>query len=165
MADTGNQENCGVRGNLPPGNIALPAFALKHAAVNVSLSTSVSSELSVLAGDTQYAAAAPHPLQAASVCSAGISGQPQVQPNNPKETQQPTVLQLLSQLDSIKWENVANWAAKDSAEAAALCDKLIPIMAESVVSQFQLGDEAILRLEAQVAKKKLVSKAAVAEPD
>ena len=87
-----------------------------------------------------------------------------MQPKVPKDNQQPTVLQLLSQLDSIKWENVANWAAKDSAEAAALCDKLIPIMAESVVSQFQLGDEAISRLEAQVAKKKLVSKAAVAEP-
>ena len=64
-------------------------------------------------------------------------------------------MQLLSQLDIVKWDQVAAWAAGDSAQAAALADQLAPSIVESVTSEPD-RDHALLRLEAQVARKKLV---------
>lgn len=153
-----DKENRAVSTNHAAEKSQLPAFAFKHAAVNVSLSSTASSELSVPAEQSTSKAAAsnalqpePHmPEQAINPASQGMAaGLPQPDP--------PTVLQLLTQLDSIKWENVANWASQDSAEAAALCNKLMPLMAESVIEQDQVGDDSISRLELQVARKKLVS--------
>lgn len=144
---------------------ALPAFALKHAAVAVSLSSSASSELSVpeevpAPNDTtphaqQLDAAARDTAAHNEQASELLAGQ-QATGKAPQPGQQPTVLQLLSQLDSIKWENVANWASQDSAQAA-LCDRLVPLMAESLMDQDQGGSDSITRLELQVARKKLVS--------
>ena len=153
-----DKENRAVRTNHAAEKSQLPAFAFKHAAVNVSLSSTASSELSVPAEQSTPLAATSNALQpelhmpeqainpASQGTAAGLS-----QPDPP------TVLQLLTQLDSIKWENVANWASQDSAEAAALCDKLVPLMAESVIEQDRIGDDSISRLELQVARKKLVS--------
>lgn len=140
--------------------IKLPSFALAHAAVDVSLSTSASSAVS--------ASASQHDQQPAS--SPQSQHKPEQDPNKrvqavqqlPAETSaaQPTVqhapiVHLLSQLDTVKWDQVAAWAAGDSAQAAALIDQLGPSLAESVVSEPD-RDHALLRLEAQVACKKLV---------
>ncbi|KAA6418428.1 MAG: hypothetical protein FRX49_11588 [Trebouxia sp. A1-2] len=139
--------------------IKLPSFALAHAAVDVSLSTSASSAVS--------ASASQHDQQPAS--SPQSQHKPEQDPNKrvqavqqlPAETSaaQPTVqhapiVHLLSQLDTVKWDQVAAWAAGDSAQAAALIDQLGPSLAESVVSEPD-RDHALLRLEAQVACKKL----------
>lgn len=160
-----NKENLGLHANKQADQIPPPPFALKHAAVRVSLSSSsVSSDLSVPAEGCSHQAPASAALHAVSSRIDTAQQESKVLTQPPDGDRQPTVLQLLSQLDGIKWENVAKWAAKDSAEAAALCNKLTPIMAESVVSQMQLGEDAISRLEAQVAKKKLVSKTATARP-
>lgn len=153
-----NKENRHANLGTAPKPVPLPTFALKHAAVAVSLSTSISSDLSM--PDEQ---AAPVPVVSPSGALQPEASM-QTTPNTrllPQELAQPdyqpTVLQLLTQLDSIKWDTVANWASKDSAEAAALCDRLVPLMAESVIEQEQGGSDSISRLELQVARKKLAS--------
>ena len=138
----------------------LPSFALAHAAVDVSLSTSASSAVSASASQhDQQPARSPqsqHKLEMDQ--KKGVQAVQQ----HPAETvaSQPTVqdapiVQLLSQLDTVKWDQVAAWAAGDSAQAAALLDQLGPSLAESVTSETD-RDHALLRLEAQVARKKLV---------
>jgi len=138
----------------------LPSFAIAHAAVDVSLSTSASSAVSASADQhDQQPARSPqsqHKLQQDQ--KKGVQAVQQ----HPAETsasqttfQEAPIVQLLSQLDTVKWDQVAAWAAGDSAQAAALVDQLGPSLAESVTSEPD-RDHALLRLEAQVARKKLV---------
>ena len=138
----------------------LPSFALAHAAMDVSLSTSASSAVSDSASQHDQQPARSPPSQRK------LEQDPkkvvQAVQQHPAETSasQPTVqdasiVLLLSQLDTVKWDQVAAWAAGDSAQAAALVDQLGPSLAESVTSEPD-RDHAMLRLEAQVARKKLV---------
>ena len=153
-----DKENIAVSANHAAEKSQLPAFAFKHAPVNVSLSSTASSELSVPAEESTPLAATSNGLQPElHIPEQAINPASQGTAAGLSQPDPPTVLQLLSQLDSIKWENVANWASQDSAEAAALCNKLVPLMAESVIEQDQVGDDSISRLELQVARKKLVS--------
>ena len=152
------KENQGVAANHAAKEVPLPAFALKQAAVNVSLSSSASSLVSLPAEQPTPSVAAPGIVQPESnmhQVTSDLAADQQV-PQLAQPDQQPTVLQLLTQLDSIKWENVANWASQDSAEAAALCSRLVPLMAESVIEEEHSKDDSISRLELQVARKKLV---------
>jgi len=145
----------------PDGPLKMPAFALAHAAVDVSLSTSVSSALSGSASQhVQQQASADLPQQ---LVDTNQHQNAQMEPDNlPEESgaqlvgQEAPVIQILSQLDNVKWDQVAAWAAGDSAQAAALVDQLGPHKAESMVSEPD-RDTVLLRLEAQVARKKLVS--------
>ena len=126
----------------------MPAFALATAVVDVSLSSSASSAISGSASQHLCQEAPPvqskHPIPDPS------------QPDAPALAgQNALVVQLLSQQDSVKWDQVAAWAAGDSAQAAALVQQLGPCIAESVASEGD-RDHALLRLEAQVACKKLV---------
>ena len=139
---------------------ALPSFALAHAAVDVSLSTSASSAISASAGqhDQQPVRSPQSQHRLEQDTKKGVQAVQQ----HPAETSasQPTVqdapiVQLLSQLDTVKWDQVAAWAAGDSAQAAAPVGQLGPSLAESVTLEPD-RDHALLRLEAQVARKKLV---------
>jgi len=138
----------------------LPSFALAHAAVDVSLSTSASSAVSASASQhDQQPARSPQSQHKLEQDPKKVA---QTVQQHPAETSasQPTVqdapiVQLLSQLDIVKWDQVAAWAAGDSAQAAALADQLAPSIVESVTSEPD-RDHALLRLEAQVARKKLV---------
>ena len=130
----------------------MPAYAMAHAAVDVSLSTSVSSAISGSASQQIQQQTSPAEAQrvAAPEQLHTVQGMPVLQPAQdlPEE-------QKLSQLDNIKWDQVAAWAAGDSAQAAGLVEQLGPAVAESVLSEPD-RDHALLRLEAQVARKKLV---------
>lgn len=130
----------------------MPAYAMAHAAVDVSLSTSVSSAISGSA--SQHIQQQTSPSEAQRVAAPEqlhtVQGTPLLQP-----AQDLPVEQKLSQLDNIKWDQVAAWAAGDSAQAAGLVEQLGPAVAESVLSEPD-RDHALLRLEAQVARKKLV---------
>ena len=152
------KENQGVAANVIAKQVPLPAFALKQAAVNVSLSSSASSDVSLPVEQPTPGGATPTIVQPESDVhhvASSLAADQQV-PQLSQPDQQPTVLQLLTQLDSIKWEKVANWASQDSAEAAALCSRLVPLMAESVIEEEHSKDDSISRLELQVARKKLV---------
>lgn len=152
------KENQGVAANIVAKQVPLPAFALKQAAVNVSLSSSASSDVSIPAEQPTPGGATPTIVQPESgvhLVASSLAADQQV-PQLPRPDQQPTVLQLLTQMDNIKWEHVANWASQDSAEAAALCSRPVPLMAESVIEEEHSKDDNISRLELQVAKKKLV---------
>ena len=141
----------------PP--MTMPAFALANAVVDVSLSSSASSAISGSASQhiRQEAPAADHSASAAteakSDCQAAADTQPCIPA--PATVSHVPVAQLLSELDSVKWGQVAAWAARDSAQAADLVEHLGPCIAESVASDAD-RDHALLRLEAQVARKKLV---------
>lgn len=138
----------------------LPSFALAHAAVDVSLSTSASSAVSASASQhDQQPARSPQSQRKLEQDPRKVVQAVQ-QPPAETSASQPIVqdapiVQLLSQLDTVKWDQVAAWAAGDSAQAAALVDQLGPSLAESVTSEPD-RDHALLRLEAQVARKKLV---------
>ncbi|DBA88771.1 TPA: hypothetical protein ACH3X1_004188 [Trebouxia sp. C0004] len=139
--------------------LKLPSFALAHAAVDVSLSTSASSAVSASASQhDQQPATSP---QSQHKLEQDPQKVVQAVQQNPAETsashptvQDAPIVQLLSQLDTVKWDQVAAWAAGDSAQAAALVEQLGPSLAESVTSEPD-RDHALLRLEAQVARKKL----------
>lgn len=141
--------------------LMMPAFALTQAAVNVSLSTSATSELS---GSASQHAQQPT-VNNHDQLEVDDNQKHAVQASQSKAAKQPApehivsdapIIQVLSQLDTVKWDQVAAWAAGDSAQAAALVQQLGPKVAESVMSEPD-RDCALLRLEAQVAQKKLVS--------
>ena len=156
----------------------MPAFALANAVVDVSLSSSDSSAIS--GSTTQHPYQEAPPVQP-SICqgteqksdhqkavhpspSNPESKRPAADPPQPDALaiagQNAPLVQLLSQQDSVKWDQVAAWAAGDSAQAAALTQQLGPCIAESVASEAD-RDQALLRLEAQVARKKLVGDSAL----
>ncbi len=151
-------------GQSDPENEAfkLPSFALAHAAVDVSLSTSASSAVSASASQHDgQPARSPHspqhqPQQDQMKGVQAVEQHPAETSASQPIVQDAPIVQLLSQLDTVKWDQVAAWAAGDSAQAAALVDQLGPSLAESVTSEPD-RDYALLRLEAQVARKKLVS--------
>ena len=135
----------------------MPAFAVAQAAMDVSLSSSSSSDLSASASQCILPDAGAN--QAAPAVNIAISNNneaaQQAPTNAQAATQLPAAAQILSQLDHLKWDHIAAWAAGDSAQAAALVQHLGPSVAASVVSEPD-RDQALLRLEAQVARKKLV---------
>ena len=142
------------------GTFRLPSFALAHAAVDVSLSTSASSAISASASQhDQQLGRSPqsqHKLeQDPKKGVQAVQQHPAATLASQSIVQDAPIVQLLSQLDTVKWDQVAAWAAGDSAQAAALVDQLGPSLAESVTSEPD-RDHALLRLEAQVARKKLV---------
>ncbi len=138
----------------------LPSFAIAHAAVGVSLSTSASSAVSASASQHDQQPARSPPSQRKleqdpkKVVQAAQQHPAEASASHPTVQDAP-IVQLLSQLDTVKWDQVAAWAAGDSAQAAALVDQLGPSLAESVISEPD-RDHALLRLETQVARKKLV---------
>ena len=137
--------------------LRMPTFVTANAAVDVSLSTSVSSGVSASASQRiQPEATAPHTqleLDTTRSHVAACQQSPTAQAHD--LPQKAAAAQVLSQLDTLKWDQVAAWAAGDSAQAAALVQTLGPSVAASVVSEPD-RDHALLQLEAQVARKKLV---------
>ena len=148
MANTANAEP----------QMKMPAFALADAVVDVSLGSSASSSISGSASQHIQQEPQAKPASAASETKPGDHTAADTQPCNAASAvlSHVPVVQLLSQLDSVKWGQVAAWAAGDSAQAAALVEHLGPSIAESVASEAQDQDQALLRLEAQVMRKKLV---------
>lgn len=138
--------------------MTMPAFALADAVVDVSLGSSASSSISGSASQHIQQEAQATPASAASDIKPGDHTVANAQPSNATTAvlSHVPIVQLLSQLDSVKWGQVAAWAAGDSAQAAALVEHLGPSIAESVASEAQEQDHALLRLEAQVIRKKLV---------
>lgn len=139
--------------------MTMPAFALADAVVDVSLGSSASSSISGSASQHIQQEAEAKPASAASERKPGDHTAADTQPCNATSAvlSHVPIVQLLSQLDSVKWGQVAAWAAGDSAQAAALVEHLGPSIAESVASDLaQDQDHALLRLEAQVMRKKLV---------
>ena len=150
--------------------LAKPAFAFANAVVDVSLSSS-----SLSSSASQHIQPEPEPpasfaVQSTSqqpkdsaadvrpadeIYSQARAASPQPHANAPATGQNAPELQLLSRLDSVKWDQVATWAAEDSAQAAAVIQHLGPCVAESIASDAD-RDHALLRLEGQVARKKLV---------
>lgn len=135
--------------------LTMPAFALASALVDVSLSSSASSAISGSASQhIQQMPAVGNPTSAATAVQPESQAAAKKQPCNTAPCPTP-VVQHLNQADSVKWGQVAAWAAGDSAQAAALVEHLGPCIAESVASETD-QDHALLRLEVQVARKKLV---------
>lgn len=145
--------NVNVAKSEPP--LTMPAFALGNPVVDVSLSSSTSSVVS--------GSASQHFQQTPAVddsASAAVKPGSQAAKSKPFDTGPPAgrptpVVQQLNHTDTVKWSQVAAWAAGDSAQAAALVEHLGPCIAESVASEAD-QDHALLRLEVQVARKKLV---------
>ena len=137
----------------------MPAFALADAVVDVSLSSSASSAISGSASQhVQQEAPAIHRSPSAATETKSVDQKAaNVQPCNAASASvsHVPIVQLLKAVDSVKWGQVAAWAAGDSAQAAALVKHLGPSLAESVASEAD-QDQALLRLEAQVTRKKLV---------
>ena len=137
----------------------MPAFALADAVVDVSLSSSASSAISGSASQQvlQEAPAVHRSPSAATDTKSADHTAPNAQPCNAASVtvSHIPIVQLLSAVDSVKWGQVAAWAAGDSAQAAALVEHLGPSLAESIASEAD-QDQALLRLEAQVVRKKLV---------
>ena len=139
--------------------MTMPAFALADAVVDVSLSSSASSAISGSASQhVQQEASAVHRSPSAatetkSVDHTAANTQPCTAAS--ATVSHVPILQLLSAVDSVKWGQVAAWAAEDSAQAAALMEHLGPSLAESCASEAD-HDHALLQLEAQVMRKKLV---------
>ena len=137
----------------------MPAFALADAVVDVSLSSSASSAISGSASQPiqQEAPAIHQPASAATETKSVDHTAANAQPCNAASgtVSHGPIVQLLTAVDSVKWGQVAAWAAGDSAQAAALVEHLGPCLAESTASEAD-QDHALLRLEAQVVRKKLV---------
>ena len=138
--------------------LRMPAFATARAAIDVSLSTSVSSDVSASASqqvqpEATAPQAQPEPATTHSHDAIEHSATAQAQ----ALPQEAPAAQILSQLDTLKWDQVAAWAGDDSVQAAALVQTLGPSVAASVVSEPD-RDHKLLHLEAQVARKKLVRK-------
>lgn len=137
----------------------MPAFALADAVVDVSLSSSAGSAVSSSASQhiQQDAPVVHHSAFAASERESVDHTAATIQPCNAASAavSQVPIMQLLSAVDSVKWGQVAAWAAGDSAQAAALVEHLGPCLAESIVSEAD-QDHSLLRLEAQIIRKKLV---------
>lgn len=136
----------------------MPAFALANAVVDVSLGSSATSSISGSASQHIQQEAHAKPASAASETKPGDHTAANTQPCNATSAvlSHVPIVQLLSQLDSVKWGQVAAWAAGDSAQAAALVEHLGPSIAESGAASEADQDHALLRLEAQVMRKKLV---------
>lgn len=135
--------------------MTMPAFALTDAVIDVSLGSSASSSISGSASQHIQQEAQAKPASAASEIDHTANSTQPCNATSAVPSHVP-ILQLLSQLDSVKWGQVAAWAAGDSAQAAALVEHLGPSIAESVASEAQDQDHALLRLEGQVMRKKLV---------
>ena len=139
--------------------MTMPSFALADAVVDVSLSSSASSAMSGSASQhvQQEAPAVHRPPSAVTETKSADHTAANAQPWNAVSAtvSHVPVVQLLSAVDSVKWGQVAAWAAGDSAQAAALVEHLGPSLAESIASEAD-QDHALLRLEAQVIRKKLV---------
>lgn len=136
----------------------MPAFALANAVVDVSLSSSASSAISGSASQhIQQIPAVDNFTSAVTAVELQSQAAPKNQPYNaaPVAACPTPVVQHVNQVDSVKWGQVAAWAAGDSAQAAALMEHPGPCIAEPVASEAD-HDHALLRLEVQVARKKLV---------